>query len=123
MQLGLGLDLDLDWRPVRHLVLYPTRSAVARREKKESYGVCTVTYCTHLLWVSGWPVGPFSSSAPGKRHLHTVTVQGGTRCRPQPERPSPGTIETLSARTVAQQTRPTCSRCTFAPRPDLPTVS
>lgn len=54
-------------------------------EEKESYQDCTVTYCTHLLWVSGWLVGAFSSSAPRKRHLHTVTVQGGTRCRPQPE--------------------------------------
>lgn len=38
---------------------------------------------------------------------------------------SPGTRQTLSARTVAQQTRAACSNgtCTSAPRPDLPTVS
>jgi hypothetical protein len=87
MQLGLGLD----WRVVRQFVLYPTRSAVARREKRAPCTVlcCTVPYttapyCTHLLWVAGCGGGTSPVKHPGKQSQYRMAPVVGPSQRAQP---------------------------------------
>lgn len=71
---------------------------------------------------SGWSVGGPSPVQHQKESSYGRST--GRHPLSDPARKaSPGARETLSARTVAQQTRATCSTCTSAPRPDLPTVS
>lgn len=110
------------WEAVRALSDPLCRCSLEEKKKKRANQHSTVPYCTHLLWVAGWSVGAFSSPAPSNAPTHCHNTGRHPLSDPARE-PSPGTLETLSARTVAQQTRAASSTCMSTPRPDLPTVS
>lgn len=88
------------------LVLYPTRSAAACR-KKQSHQHCTVLYCTHPLWQLAGRWGDLLQSSTRESNYGRNT--GRHPLSDPAKKASPGTTQTLSARTVAQQTRAACS--------------
>lgn len=108
MQLGLGLEC----LQTGQLVLYPTRSAVACQEKKElpSVQYRLVLYTSTV--VTGWSVGG-SSPVQHQKESSYGRNTGRHPLSDPAKKASPGTRETLSARTVAQQTRAACSNGTY----------
>lgn len=88
------------------LVLYPTRSAVACRKNK---AICTVPSCTVHIHCGSWLAGGGDLLQSSTRESNYGRNTGRHPLSDPARKASPGTRQTLSARTVAQQTRAACS--------------